>query len=239
MQDVLKTRFQEVSGGRILDVATNNGQFIHRIVESFKDYREIIGIDIDEISLAKAKELSHVNKYRNIGFLCMNSENMDFLDNCFDVVCISNSLHHLENIDKTLYEMKRVLKKGGYFVIAEMFSDTKRQSQKSHVLFHHLIAKIDSLTGIYHGQTFKKYEIIKISKNLDFPKTKILEQDIESDNPHDESVIGKIIEFIDTTLLRVKNHSDYPKLLNEGNVIKSHIYKNGWESSPQLITICT
>ena len=239
MQDVLKTRFQEVSGGRMLDVATNNGQFIQRIIESFKDYREIIGIDIDEHLLTKAKELSQINNYRNVGFLQMNSENLDFFDNCFDVVSISNSLHHLYNIGKSLDEMKRVLRKDGYFIIAEMFSDVKRQSQQSHVLFHHWVAKIDTLTGIYHCSTYKKDEIVEIAKKLKFSELEILEQNNAISNPFDESVIAKITEFIDTTILRVKGFDAYHALYRTGEEIKSHIHKNGWESAPQIIIICT
>ena len=73
MIDSLKARFQEVRGGRILDVATQNGQFIQRIINSFKDYREIIGIDIDERSVKKAQEFAFLEKMLNVGFLKMNS----------------------------------------------------------------------------------------------------------------------------------------------------------------------
>ena len=239
MQDVLKTRFKEVSGGRMLDVATNNGQFIQRIIESFKDYKEIIGIDINEQMLVKAKKLCQINKYRDVGFLKMNTENLDFVDNCFDFVCISNSLHHLKNIGKSLDEMKRVLKIGGNFIIAEMISDVFSKSQQSHVLFHHWVAKIDTLTGIYHGMTYKKQGIIEFAKKLHFPNLEILEQNNGLNNPFDENVITKITEFIDTTILRVKGHDEYQALYRTGEEIKLHIHKNGWESAPQIIIICS
>jgi len=37
-----------ISGGRILDVATGSGGFIHFLLDGLKDYTDIIGIDIKE-----------------------------------------------------------------------------------------------------------------------------------------------------------------------------------------------
>lgn len=45
------------------------------------------------------------------------SENIPFEDSYFDVVCSFNSLDHVESIDKTISEIKRIIKPGGIFLL--------------------------------------------------------------------------------------------------------------------------
>ena len=41
-----------ISGGRVLDVATGSGGFIHFLLDGLKDYIEILGVDNNEEWLA-------------------------------------------------------------------------------------------------------------------------------------------------------------------------------------------
>ncbi|MBA4313397.1 MAG: hypothetical protein C0417_12305 [Chlorobiaceae bacterium] len=45
------------------------------------------------------------------------SENIPFLNDYFDVVASFNSLDHVDNLDKTIAEIKRILKPGGFFLL--------------------------------------------------------------------------------------------------------------------------
>jgi len=45
------------------------------------------------------------------------SEDIPFKDNYFDVVCSFNSLDHVEDIEKTISEIKRIIKPGGIFLL--------------------------------------------------------------------------------------------------------------------------
>lgn len=45
------------------------------------------------------------------------SENMPFSDDYFDVVCSFNSLDHVEDVEQTVREIKRVLKPGGIILL--------------------------------------------------------------------------------------------------------------------------
>ena len=56
--------------------------------------------------------LEHKMKYVNSG-----SESIPFEDNYFDVVSSFNSLDHVDDLDKTIKEIKRVVKKGGLFLL--------------------------------------------------------------------------------------------------------------------------
>ncbi len=61
-------------------------------MKTLKEYQLFTGIDSNQKSLNKAiKSL----KRNSNSFLNMNAENLEFKDNTFDLVSISESLHHL------------------------------------------------------------------------------------------------------------------------------------------------
>lgn len=65
-----------------------------------------------------------VDKYRNFGiekhemeYVCAGSEKIPFEDNYFDIVCSFNSLDHVNDLEKTINEIKRVLNDEGTFLL--------------------------------------------------------------------------------------------------------------------------
>ena len=146
-----------ISGGKILDIATGEGDFINTLIKTIESYDTFTAIEISEKALEKAKkELKDIP----VTFFQMNAENLEFQDNEFDTVCISHSLHHLENIDKVLSEMLRVLKPNGYFILQEAYSDGEQtEAQMTEIQIHHWSASIDRKRGITHNETLTKNEI--------------------------------------------------------------------------------
>ncbi len=71
-----------------------------------------VGLDplADEYLKLGAKD--HAMEYVSSG-----SENIPFEDDYFDVVCSFNSIDHVEDLEKSISEIKRVLKKGGCFLL--------------------------------------------------------------------------------------------------------------------------
>lgn len=65
-----------------------------------------------------------VERYREFGidahkmkYVCAPSEQIPFPDEHFDFVCSFNSLDHVDNLEGTLSEISRVVKKGGNFLL--------------------------------------------------------------------------------------------------------------------------
>lgn len=59
-------------------------------------------------------------------------ENIPFPDEFFDAVFCSNALDHVEDPKKTVEEIHRVLKKGGYFILTvEIFKRREKGYQTS------------------------------------------------------------------------------------------------------------
>jgi ubiquinone/menaquinone biosynthesis C-methylase UbiE len=152
----IANRLRKISGGRVLDVATGDGDFIRTLRQTLRDHDSFVGIDFSKIEIAAARE----NSIEAVEFVEMNAENLEFEDCSFDTVCTANSLHHLENTGLVLSEMKRVLKPKGHFIVQEMFCDIDQtEAQLSDVFSHNFDADIDSLLGVHHSWTFTRKEI--------------------------------------------------------------------------------
>ena len=232
-------KLKTISGGKVLDVATEGGGFIQTLMKTLKDYNSFIGVDISKKSLEKAKKSF---KKQSVEFILMNAENLKFKHDSFDTVGISHSLHHLANIDTVLTEMKRVLKSDGYFLIQESFCDgNQTEAQQTDILQHYWGAKIDNLKGIPHNKTLQKQELIEIIRNLELKDLVTIESShyvkclyckdkVECENPKSENLINFAIKEIDSDLNRLAefvNHPEYPRLKEEGKELKKRVRKTG------------
>ncbi|MCB2299179.1 class I SAM-dependent methyltransferase [Clostridium tagluense] len=227
----IKGVLNNIYGGKVLDVGTGRGEFIDLLKENLKDYTEIIGIDMNDIALEKAKERF---KDENIDFIKMDAENLKFENNTFDIVSLSNSIHHLPNMQKVLNEMKRVLKPGGYFLLQEMFCDNQNENQLTHVYFHHFNAEIQTLTGGYHNKTLKKQEILDIGNSLTLENLIYFECIYEEDNPMSDEKLKSMIKAVDESVYKTKNFPQYESYKKQGQIIKERLSNIGMSSATEL-----
>lgn len=151
---------------KVLDVGTGQGEFLKILVDSSEARTEFVAIDIKQEYLEKAKVTF---KEAPVSFEVMSADALNFSNESFDVVCISNTLHHLKEPEVVLEELKRVLKTDGYMIINEMISDRQNKKQESHVSIHHFGAEIDTLLGGVHNRTYDRHELtaLVLSRNLE------------------------------------------------------------------------
>lgn len=238
--EILKDKLCNIYGGNILDIATGRGEFIQIIKNNIKDYKKIIGIDESEEAIKLAKK--EIND-DNIEFIKMNAESLDFSDESFNVVCLSNSLHHMQNHKKVFSEIKRVLKPDGVIVINEMMCDNQNESQLSHVYLHHLVADIDTILGFVHNYTYTKKEIIHIINELDLNIIETLEYNEfeyhnEKETKEDEEEnINSLIDICNKQLERVENHEGYDELVKRADEVKNRLKNNRIQSATQLVIL--
>lgn len=227
--------FKNKEPKKILDVATGGGNFISLIQNVYNDYDEIIGIDSYDIAIKTAKK--NFEKETNITFEKMDGNNLLFKDETFDVVSLSNSLHHIINPEKIISEMTRVLKPGGFLIFGEMMSNHLDDRQKSHLLMHHFAAKIDRLRGEIHNETLRDTDIISLLKQtstLEVSDSWHLFYERRKENSDDE-----IKWLMDTIDKLVKNVPEELKeeLTKEAEEIKSYIRLHGFDSCTTMIVV--
>ena len=99
----------------ILDYGCGIGSFIEKVIKY--NPKKIIGIDISEISINKAKKKSEELKI-NVDYRVDNCEKTSFDNNSFDIVYGTGILHHLQT-DKCLDEIYRILKSNGNLIFIE------------------------------------------------------------------------------------------------------------------------
>jgi SAM-dependent methyltransferase len=213
----IRAKLDSVSGGKVLDVATGTGDFIHTLMKALKDFDCFVGIDVVQRDLESAKKRF---SGKPVELKRMNAESLKFDDNSFDTVCMAYSLHHLDRADKVLAETHRVLKPGGSLIIQEEFCDGRQtEAQKTNMLQHAWDAEIDSLLGTTHKATFTRQRIREIVGNLRLEAVEIFESTHPVEclfcekrtrcaNPKNPEEITRSIKEIDENLKRLNEVVD-------------------------------
>ncbi|MBI5559851.1 MAG: class I SAM-dependent methyltransferase [Deltaproteobacteria bacterium] len=102
------------SGKDILDIGCSTGACAGKVVSM--DKNRYVGIDTRADYIKTASE-----RYPRGAFLHMDARRLDFMDNRFDVVILSGTLHHMDDglTRECLKEARRVLKNDGAVLVAE------------------------------------------------------------------------------------------------------------------------
>ena len=101
--------------GRVAEFGCGTG-FMTKILAGKAD--SLIATDLSDDMVRLARE--NVTGFTNIQFQVADCQNTTFPDREFDTAIMSLVLHHVENADMTLSEMKRILKPGGTLIIANL-----------------------------------------------------------------------------------------------------------------------
>ena len=117
----LPTEYADIkSGDIVIDLGSGAGNdcFVARALVG--DEGEVIGIDMTEAMIDKAKSNLLKTPFKNIHFLPGEIENMPVMDNKADVVISNCVLNLVPNKEKAFTEIYRVLKFGGHFSVSDV-----------------------------------------------------------------------------------------------------------------------
>jgi len=235
--DKIKKLLENLSPSKVLDIGTGVGDFITLLKENLPSYDMITGIDIEE----KAIEMAKKNfDDPSIKLEVMNGESMDYEDGAFDLVCLSNSIHHLPAVKKPFDEMKRVTANDGYILINEMFKDNQSEEQETHVILHHWSAKISRMLGKVHNDTYDKANIKEIL--LENALTVIDEIEFKYDEPctkeSKEQLAGQVGSILDSVKDKIKDHESYEEICSTAEDLKKRITNIGFQGATQYMLLC-
>lgn len=236
--------FSNLSGGRVLDVATGGGNFIEVLSEHLRDFETFTGIDQSDHSRAVFEQsLAGLPAT----FIKMDGVNLQFADASFDTVSLSNSLHHLADIPLVLAEMKRVLKPGGHFIISEMYCDGQSEPQQTHVLIHHWFAAVDTTLGLTHRQTYTRQQLFAIIQSLNPYALAIKDVADPQSDPKDPENIRFLEARLAETLLRLDGlppqgapeteHARFDELRAQAETLRQRLNRVGFRSATTLVAV--
>lgn len=232
--EILKANLRGVMAGNVLDVATGRGEFVQILLGCLSSFESITAVDNSDRAVEFAR--THLCHDR-VRVMKMDGANLEFENASFDIVCISNSLHHLAHPGGTLTEMLRVLRPGGLFIINEMCCDRQSETQMSHVGFHHWSARIDSMLGVFHRPTHTRNEIMDIADSLGLEEMKTLEYDAPADGAKDPEMLGEMFEAFDRVVDRIQDRREYASLKKEGDQIRERMMRVGLSGATQIIIL--
>jgi len=130
--------FQPQKGEKILDIGCGTGNFSIKLA---KKGAKVVGIDVSEPMLAKARKKSENNNL-NIDFQKGDATKLKFADNSFDAVFSMAALEFIKDLKKAFNEMKRVVKPGGKILLGTITKDAdwgriyQKQAEKEDSVFN-------------------------------------------------------------------------------------------------------
>ena len=109
---------QPKPGERVLDVGTGAGLVALRAAPSVAPGGRVVGVDIAQGMLARAREKAREARLEHVRFEPMDAEALDLEPASFDLVLSLFALPHFPDPARAVAEMFRVLRPGGRLVVA-------------------------------------------------------------------------------------------------------------------------
>lgn len=166
LADFLKTlvpKFSLAGGQKVLDLGTGTGVLIPYLVREVGSSGLIVAVDFAEKMVEICK-----NKYSslsNVKIELQNVEELDFPNDYFDAVTCFGLFPHIENKQKALSQIGRVLKPGGKLIIAHAISSHELK------IHHHNVSSI-----VANDVMPSEKEMKQLLKNAGFENTNIKDQ---------------------------------------------------------------
>jgi len=160
-----------------LDLGTGNGYLAFALAEKNKDIF-VEGLDIVEDSIIKNNQIIKEIGLENIKFKTYNGIKFPYPDSFFSGVISRYALHHFPNINRSIREINRVLKKEGFFIL----SDAKTYDIDS----NGFIDEFQKYLEDGHNHFYYENEIIELFKNQGFIKEKIFYSYIRYPRKHNK-----------------------------------------------------
>ena len=144
----------------VLDLGTGTGVLLQFLLQN---NLEVIGIDFSKDMIRKANEKIGKNQ----GSLVLGDiENLPFQNEAFDIVSAMTTLEFVNNVEKLLQEIRRVLKSGGQFILGVLTS-------LSSWSFDRKIRGIISKDIFSYAKFYTYFELIKLLKGAKFSEIDI------------------------------------------------------------------
>ena len=159
----LVPQFNLKPGQHVLDVGTGTGVLIPHLTKAVEESGTITAIDFSEKMVQKCKtKCSH---FKNVTVTVGNIEDTAFPPESFDAVICFGVFPHLENKEKALQNINRMLKSGGKLVIAHALSSKELKAHHKKVSEH-----------VAHAAMPEKTEMTQLIEQTGFVEIRIRDE---------------------------------------------------------------
>ena len=128
---------------KLIDVACGTGDITKLYIEATKNDASVLCVDSNSNMIRECKR--NLRQYKNINWKVCNAEKLNIEDNSFDFYTISFGLRNTKDINKTIKEAYRVLKKGGRFLCLEFSKIENNNLDFFYKKYSKLIPKIGEI----------------------------------------------------------------------------------------------
>jgi len=199
------------SGMAALDIATGGGHTAKRLSPYVK---RVVATDITKEMLQNTAE--HLSGYPNIDYIIADAEHLPFLDGTFDIITCRIAAHHFPNPDQFIYEVKRVLKEKGKFLLIDNIAPNSKKYdsfinrlEKIRDYSHVRSLNIDEWKKLFSENNLEIIQAQKRRKTL--PYEEWLNRTLD-----DEEAQKDVEQFMTSSYENIKNY--YEIKIEEGKI---------------------
>jgi arsenite methyltransferase len=110
------------AGETCVDLGSGRGTDVLRMADEVGETGFVIGIDVSDGMLAKAQKNAEKLGVTNVRFLKSELENIAIESHTVDLVISNCTINHAANKQQVWNEIARILKKGGRFVVSDIYA---------------------------------------------------------------------------------------------------------------------
>jgi SAM-dependent methyltransferase len=170
-------------GDVVLDLGAGAGIDVFLAANKVGETGYVIGVDMTEEMVSRAKKIADRYGYRNVEFRLGEIEHLPIEDHSIDVI-ISNCVINLSPDKLQVYkEAYRVLKPGGRLLVSDMVTECE--------LPDHIRKSVEFWTECIGGALLKN-EYIETIKRAGFTNVKIISEHTFTENGMNPELVGKI-----------------------------------------------
>ena len=159
MQDLVGKKLRLSDSMKVLDAGCGRGVVASYLTEKYGC--SIEAIDITPMLIEEAKNRARRTNVNKVNFHVMDYSNTDFQNEYFDTSYSVETLCHSLNINKTLKELYRILKKGGKIALFEYAIANDEDFSPYELNMLNYVINVTGTEGLYNFRDGKLQNLIR------------------------------------------------------------------------------
>ena len=225
-------RLGAIEADRVLDVACGPGGFVAHLVANLRRCGHVTAVDVVE---GYGPQLKERFPDRPLDYHVMEGESLEFADATFDAASISYALHHVRDPAVVLAQMRRVLRPGGWLVVAEPHSGTDNDRQRSDHLVHAWRARTDTHLGVRHNPPLTREAVLALVSALALRDLEVNDYSPDDRDKDQARTLGQIAQYLER--LEAARGKDAELLRSEGRSLAARVRTIGIEAAPAVLVL--